>query len=424
MPSREMVRGHRLGQAGTLLLLGLSHTACLAVRSWHAEVGSWLRGEGLRWSRQASGVSRPLWLVRSSPAGAPVLAVHLLHTPRSRAEVLPPDATASVADDWERGADGVPLVHLWEDEWRCRNPIVRSRLLAMAGRSRRHFARKLVVRRIDAATLEAFLLEHHLWGPTQARFRYGLFLASRREDGAAGREGEEELVAVASFSARRNVERSGVRYRSHELIRYCSRRGESVVGGISKLIAAFRREMAPDDIVTVVDRNWGAGDGWRSLGFEPVQRMPPATFFVGPDGARCHAMGGGRNPHRRQLPESILADFAAADAVESSAATDCAATASTAAGAPPPASRLSALAEFAAERRYFSVHDAGARRLLLLLRAPPTPAEEAAPSPASPAHAGPSPTMTAWLESTPRYPDAYYLPSAASASDEGKSLGE
>ena len=48
-----------------------------------------------------------------------------------------------------------------------------------------------VTRRVDAATLQAFL-DHHLWGPTQARFRYGLFERS-----------SDELVAVASFSPRR-----------------------------------------------------------------------------------------------------------------------------------------------------------------------------------------------------------------------------
>ena len=136
-------------------------------------------------------------------------------------------ATVELADWWEavgreaccaEPGDRLPLVHLWEDEWRARQPIVHSRLLAMAGRSRRLMARKLQVRRIDAATLEGFLLQHHLWGPTQARFRYGLFT---KPSGPEGEEGEE-LVAVASFSARRNVQRAGrtVRlclYPSHQL---------------------------------------------------------------------------------------------------------------------------------------------------------------------------------------------------------------
>ena len=228
------------------------------------------RSELLRWSsterlslrehpsvRGADG--RPLLLVGPSADAPPKLALHALATPCAAEDVLPADATAALACSWQDDADGdgaaLPLVHLWEDQWRFQRPIVSSRLLAMNGRSRRIFARKTSVRRIDAATLERFLREHHLWGPTQARFRYGLFV-----QGGAGDDDDddgEQPVAVASFSPRRHVMRGGERYRSHELIRYCSRRGVSVVGGISKLLSAFVTEMTPDDVVTVVDRDWG-----------------------------------------------------------------------------------------------------------------------------------------------------------------------
>ena len=128
------------------------------------------------------------------------------------------------------------LVHLWEDQWDEHSSIVRSRLLTMLGRSRRIFARKCDARRIDSATLEAFLQRNHLWSATKARYRYGLYDRD-----------EKVLVAVASFSPRWKLRRDGQTRASHELIRYCSRRGESVVGGISKLLAAFSRDAAPDE---------------------------------------------------------------------------------------------------------------------------------------------------------------------------------
>ena len=166
--------------------------------------------------KDVSGPSqRSLVLVGAQP-DKPLLAMNLLPTPCRTQDELPMLATVELADWWEavgreaccaEPGDRLPLVHLWEDEWRARQPIVHSRLLAMAGRSRRLMARKLQVRRIDAATLEGFLLQHHLWGPTQARFRYGLFT---KPSGPEGEEGEE-LVAVASFSARRNVQRAGRR---------------------------------------------------------------------------------------------------------------------------------------------------------------------------------------------------------------------
>ena len=81
-------------------------------------------------------------------------------------------------------------------------------------------------------------------GTTKARYRYGLYTRPKRGEAAA-----ESLVAVASFSARwrKRVADSDQRRSSHELIRYCSRRGESVTGGISKLLAAFRRDAQPDE---------------------------------------------------------------------------------------------------------------------------------------------------------------------------------
>ncbi len=286
-------------------------------------------------------------------------ALHIRPTPTSTDELLHRDATRDLADAWESAArlkpDEFPtLVHLYEDTYRARTAICQSRLLAMAGRTRRLHARHTTVERIDAATLNAFLAEHHLWGPTQARFRYGLFLEPSRGGGARSPGAtERSLVAVASFSARRHVLRGGERYRSHELIRYCSRRGESVAGGISKLIAAFRREMRPDDIATVIDRDWGCGAGWSSLGFEPVQTLPPATFFIAPDGGRCHAAGTGANPYRRQLPAELLAEFAEANG-----------------GAAAPYGTSEELVRFLRARGYLDVYDAGARRLLLLLRKP------------------------------------------------------
>ena len=195
--------------------------------------------------------------------------------------------------------------------------------------------------RIDAPTTDAFLLENHLWGATKARYRYGLFR-------------HNELVAVATFSARWKMRRHGEVRASHELIRYCSRQGLTVVGGISKLIAAFRRDASPDECVTVIDRDWGDGSGWASLGFRPLRRLPPVTFFVGPDGRRCHP-GSGPNPHRRRLPESLSM------AVEQRSQTLRASSGVSEEEISDQVERL------LATHSYFAVHDAGAERHLLVL---------------------------------------------------------
>jgi len=104
---------------------------------------------------------------------------------------------------------------------------------------------------------------------------------------------QEQLVAVASFSSRRKIVRRGQPHKSHELIRFCTQRQIMVVGGISKLLRAFVVDQQPDDIVTVVDRDWGPGDGWHGLGFETVHIMPPLVMVVDSAGKRRHLVGAG-----------------------------------------------------------------------------------------------------------------------------------
>jgi hypothetical protein len=109
-----------------------------------------------------------------------------------------------------------------------------------------------------------------LWGATRSKFNYGLF------------DTDDELIAVATFSPRRHVNRaeSSRPYRSHELIRYCAKKDGHVIGGITKLVSSFCRELAPDDLVTCIDRDWGSGEGWQPIGFEKVAVMPPLVMAI------------------------------------------------------------------------------------------------------------------------------------------------
>jgi hypothetical protein len=150
-----------------------------------------------------------------------------------------------------------------------------------------------------------------------------------------------------------------------------------VVGGISKLMAAFAAEAEPDDIVTVVDRDWSNADAWRGLGFVTVQRMRPVTFYVGRNGLRCHP-GTGPNPHRRRLPPELVDEFERdcrarrQDDIHDGArhGLDPSRNGGESDAAGEAAQREAALSRFLEEHSYFAVHDAGAERLLLVLRAP------------------------------------------------------
>lgn len=190
------------------------------------------------------------------------------------------------------------IIHLHEDVWQNKHEITKARILAKMNMVKnRWFARNTVAERISVTEAMEFLEDHHLWQSTRAKYNYGLFTkqATKKATGKRGKtsaieDGEKrELLAVATFSPRRHVKRLASdetckhsrMYRSHELIRYCAKRDEVVVGGITKLLAKFCHEVAPDDIVTCIDRDFGDGEGWSSIGFEKVQVMPPLLMVVG-----------------------------------------------------------------------------------------------------------------------------------------------
>lgn len=200
------------------------------------------------------------------------------------------------------------VIHLHQDLWESKRNIVQCRLLANMGQyTRRIFARKTHARKINATFAMEFLEDHHLWGATRAKHYYGLFWNNNSRFN--NDDDEQVLVAVATFSNRRKVIRGGVSHRSHELLRFCTRRDTTVVGGISKLIQAFVQDYQPDDLVTVVDRDWGGGSGWHSIGFETVEILDPNIMVVNPNnkeqlGIRRHLVGAGvshDNPNMGRL---------------------------------------------------------------------------------------------------------------------------
>ena len=187
-------------------------------------------------------------------------------------------------------------------------------------------------------------------------------------------------VAVATFSSRRKVLRKDRIYRSHELLRYCSLRDTTVVGGISKLCKKFIQEAAPDDIVTVVDRDWGCGNGWHSMSFETVAVMDPLIMVVSPQeaGLRRHLVGAGirndndmeNNKSRIGLPLNMLSKL--------DSLTD-------------PDEVLLQLAK----GNYYPVYDTGVERLLKIISRLNDEEECAS-------------TLTLWEHSIPKYATAYY----------------
>jgi len=244
----------------------------------------------------------------SSTNARPSTGLHIIPSPRSLHHALPPHLTRSMtalcsteSSTTKHIVDSLPqqIIHLHQDVWMQKTEIVKKRLLARAGRIKtRVFARKTTCRRIDKPTAFAFLEQNHLWGGVRAKHNYGLFALERDGDNNE----VEALVAVASFGPKRRVVRPCTnndvanKHSSFELLRFSSRVDGQVVGGLGKLIKTFTKLHEPDDIVTVVDRDWGTASGWAQLGFQSVAVMPSLVMAIDQNGVRRHLVGAGIQP--------------------------------------------------------------------------------------------------------------------------------
>ena len=147
------------------------------------------------------------------------------------------------------------------------NKIV-SLILSKLNLNKTIFARNCEVKKIDKNTAEEFLNTYHLMNSTNSSLNYGLF-------------NKDELIAVASFSAGRKMNRLPEDKRSFELIRFCSKSGITVTGGLSKLMKHFCREKNNvGDIMTYVDKQFSNGDSFIKAGFKKHSITPPLHFLI------------------------------------------------------------------------------------------------------------------------------------------------
>lgn len=144
-------------------------------------------------------------------------------------------------------AVGFRLIHVFEDRWKLRKEICKSRILNLLGKSQSIQARKCVLKEIPYPS--TFLNENHIQGSgSPTSYNYGLLYL-------------DELVAVMTFSKSRFTKNC-----EYELIRYCSKLGTSVVGGAGKLLKAFTKAHI-GSIVSYSDKCWSNGNLYKKLGF-------------------------------------------------------------------------------------------------------------------------------------------------------------
>jgi len=161
------------------------------------------------------------------------------------------------------------LIQLWADVWISRKQQVLDRLRSLSGINKRIHGRKTQIITINQAEADDFLQSNHIQGAVKARYKYAL-------------QYDDDIVAVATFSNTRLMTQHQQEYRSAELIRFASKAGLTVTGGLTKLIRYYCSKHEVHDIMTYADRDWSDGKGYLATGFVLTQAIEPTSLWIDP----------------------------------------------------------------------------------------------------------------------------------------------
>jgi hypothetical protein len=158
-----------------------------------------------------------------------------------------------------------PLIHL--DQLITSTEKIKALILSKLRSNKTIYARSCEIKKVEKETACVFFEKYHLMNATQSAFNYGLYFKG-------------ELVALASFSKGRKMNRLREDQRSFELIRFCSKSGITVTGGLSKLLKYFCEEKKAGDIMTYVDKQLSDGNSFIRAGFKRHGETEPHYFLV------------------------------------------------------------------------------------------------------------------------------------------------
>ena len=157
------------------------------------------------------------------------------------------------------------LIHIFEDEWRDKQQIVKNRLRhLLSATSHKIYARTCDIRNVDSQLASKFLNKYHLQGATNGSINLGLYKNGR-------------LVALMTFCK----SRFNKKY-NWELLRYCTIGSFSIIGGASKLFKHFVSNYS-GSIISYADRRWSNGNLYKQLGFSQLTSSAPAYYYVRDD---------------------------------------------------------------------------------------------------------------------------------------------
>lgn len=156
---------------------------------------------------------------------------------------------------------GYELIHIWSDDWKFRQDIVKSIISSKLNNNKRIYARKCKIQIINKSQKNSFLRENHIQGNDHSSVDIGLFF-------------DQNLYAVMTFCKSRYNKKY-----SWELSRFCSKKYINIVGGFSKLLDYFV-SIYGTSIISYADRSRSNGNVYHKNGFKLIKINPPSYYYI------------------------------------------------------------------------------------------------------------------------------------------------
>lgn len=157
---------------------------------------------------------------------------------------------------------------IFEDEWKNKKEITKSRIVNLLGKSDKIGARKCEIKEIsDNKLIRKFLNENHIQGFVGSRIKIGLFY-------------ENELVSIMTFGSLRKSMGQISKENTYELLRFCNKKGLTVMGGASRLFRYFLNNFKVNEIISYADKRWSNGNLYEKLGFSKLKDTVNNYYWI------------------------------------------------------------------------------------------------------------------------------------------------
>lgn len=159
----------------------------------------------------------------------------------------------------------IKIIQIFENEWINNKELVISIIRDNLNLNEQIYAGKCDIKEITDNIYKYFLEENHIQGYKPAKIKFGLFH-------------NNELISLASFGKSRSDKKIDI-----ELIRFCNKKGISVLDALSKLLKHFKQKYIDTSIISYSDIRYFDSNSYLKSGFIHHGISTPNYFYFKPN---------------------------------------------------------------------------------------------------------------------------------------------